>query len=54
MAIGDQQVQFLKDLYGAVNQSQSVTVFRETLLPLLVTLTGPLLPSDIQALYPRV
>jgi uncharacterized membrane protein required for colicin V production len=54
VAIGDQQVQFLKDLYGAVNQSQSVTVFRETLLPLLVTLTGPLLPSDIQALYPRV
>jgi uncharacterized membrane protein required for colicin V production len=54
VGIGDQQVQFLKDLYGAVNQSQSVTVFRETLLPLLVTLTGPLLPSDIQALYPRV
>ncbi len=54
VGIGDQQVQFLKDLYGAVNQSQSVTVFRQTLLPLLVTVTGPLLPSDIQALYPRV
>ncbi len=54
VGIGEQQVQFLKDLYGAVNQSQSVTVFRETLLPLLVTVTGPLLPSDIQALYPRI
>lgn len=54
VGIGDQQVQFLKDLYGAVNQSQSVTVFRQTILPLIVTLTGPLLPSDIQALYPRV
>ncbi len=53
IGIGDQQVAQLKDLYGAVNASGTASVFRDTLIPLFVTLTGPLVPSDIQALFPR-
>ena len=53
VGIGENQVQLFKDLYGAVNESLSVGLFRDTLLPLFVALFGPLLPSDIQALYPR-
>ena len=53
IGIGDQQVAQLKDLYGAVNASGTASVFRDTLIPPFVTLTGPLVPSDIQALFPR-
>lgn len=53
VGIGANQVQQFKDLYGVVNESQSVGLFRDTLNPLFVALFGPLLPSDIQALYPR-
>jgi len=53
IGIGEQQIQLLKNLYEAVNESNVVVVFRETLLPLFVAIVGPLLPSDIQALYPR-
>jgi len=53
IGIGDQQIQLVKNLYEAVNESNIVVVFRETLLPLFVAIVGPLLPSDIQALYPR-
>ena len=53
VGIGANQVQLFKDLYGAVNESKSVIVFRDTLIPLFVALVGPLLPSDIRALYPR-
>jgi membrane protein required for colicin V production len=53
IGIGEQQIQLVKNLYEAVNESNIVVVFRETLLPLFVAIVGPLLPSDIQALYPR-
>jgi uncharacterized membrane protein required for colicin V production len=53
VGIGETQVQLFKDLYGAVNSSQSVGLFRDTLTPLFVALFGPLIPADIQALYPR-
>jgi uncharacterized membrane protein required for colicin V production len=53
VGIGENQVELFKNLYGAVNESQSVSVFRDTLIPLFVALIGGLLPSDIQALFPR-
>jgi membrane protein required for colicin V production len=53
IGIGEQQIQFVKDVYGAVHESHTVGVFRDTLLPLFVALVGPLMPSDIHALYPR-
>jgi len=53
VGIGDQQVQQVKDLWGAVNASHVATVFRDTITPVLLTVAGPLLPSDIQTLYPR-
>jgi uncharacterized membrane protein required for colicin V production len=51
VTIGDNQIRFLKDLYGAVNASGTARVFRETLLPVFVTIVGPLLPADIRALF---
>lgn len=53
IAIGDQQVQLIRDLYTAVNGSATAEVFRSTLIPAFVAITGPLVPSDIQALFPR-
>ena len=53
IGIGDQQVAQIKDLYAAVNSSGTASVFRDTLIPLFVALTGPLVPSDIRALFPR-
>jgi uncharacterized membrane protein required for colicin V production len=53
IGIGDQQISQLKDLYGAVNSSGTASVFRDTLIPIFVVLTGPLVPSDIRALFPR-
>ncbi len=53
IGIGDQQVMLLKDLYGAVNASGTAAVFRGTLIPVFVAITGPLVPSDIRALFPR-
>jgi uncharacterized membrane protein required for colicin V production len=51
VTIGDNQIRFLKDLYGAVNASGTARVFRETLLPVFVTIVGPLVPADIRALF---
>ncbi len=53
VGIGTNQVELFKNLYGAVNESQVVNIFRDTLIPLFVAVCGPLIPSDIQALYPR-
>jgi uncharacterized membrane protein required for colicin V production len=53
IGIGEQQIQFVKDLYGAVDHSNTVGLFRGTLIPLFVAIVGPLLPSDIHALFPR-
>jgi uncharacterized membrane protein required for colicin V production len=50
---GDQGVAQIRDLYNAVNASAAAEVFRSTLIPAFVTITGPLIPSDIQALFPR-
>jgi uncharacterized membrane protein required for colicin V production len=51
VTIGDNQIRFLKDLYGAVNASGTARVFRETLLPVFITIVGPLVPADIRALF---
>ena len=53
IGISGQQIQFVKDVYDAVNASGSAVVFRDTLTPIFVTLVGPLLPSDLHSLYPR-
>jgi membrane protein required for colicin V production len=53
VGIGDQQIQVVKDIWGAVNLSHTADLFRSSFTPLFVTLVGPLLPSDIQGLYPR-
>jgi uncharacterized membrane protein required for colicin V production len=52
VAIGDDQIRLLKDLYGAVNASGTARLFRETLLPVFVAIVGPLVPADIRALFP--
>jgi Colicin V production protein. len=51
--IGSQEVQQIRDLYNAVNGSATADVFRSTLIPAFVAITGPLVPSDIKALFPR-
>ncbi|MGZ8501749.1 MAG: CvpA family protein [Candidatus Limnocylindrales bacterium] len=53
IAIGGQEVQQLREFYNTVNASATADVFRSTLIPAFVTITGPLVPSDIQALFPR-
>lgn len=53
VAIGANQVQIFKDIWTNVNASAAVGLFRETIIPLLVTAVGPLVPSDIQSLFPR-
>jgi hypothetical protein len=51
VGIGEDQVQFLKDLDAAVNVSGTARVFRESLIPPFVSIVGPLLPSDIRSLF---
>ena len=51
--INDGEIQQLRDLYNAVNASATADVFRSTLIPAIVAITGPLVPSDIRALFPR-
>jgi uncharacterized membrane protein required for colicin V production len=51
VVVGDNQLQFLKDLSAAVNASGTARVFRESLIPPLVAIVGPLLPSDIRSLF---
>jgi uncharacterized membrane protein required for colicin V production len=53
IAIGGQEVLQIRDLYNTVNVSGTAEVFRSTLIPAFVTIFGPLVPSDIQALFPR-
>jgi uncharacterized membrane protein required for colicin V production len=53
IAIGGQDVQQIRDLWNTVNVSGTAEVFRSTLIPAFVTIFGPLVPSDIQALFPR-
>jgi membrane protein required for colicin V production len=53
VGIGDQQIPQVKAIWGAVNTSHVVTAFRDYMTPVFVTIVGPLLPSDIQTLYPH-
>lgn len=53
IGIGEQGVAQIRDLYNTVNASATAEVFRSTLIPAFVTITGPLVPSDIKALFPR-
>lgn len=50
--LGSSDVQLLRDLFNAVDVSDTARIFRETLLPPFVALMGLLLPSDIHSLYP--
>lgn len=51
--INNGEIPQLRDLYNAVNDSSTAEVFRSTLIPAFVAITGPLVPSDIKALFPR-
>jgi uncharacterized membrane protein required for colicin V production len=47
-----QELPFLRDLWVALDQSRIVDVFLNTLIPLFFSLTGFLVPDNIEALYP--
>ncbi len=53
IAIGGHEVQQVRDLFNVVNVSGTAELFRSTLIPVFVSIFGPLVPSDIQALFPR-
>lgn len=53
VALGGHEVQQIRDLFNAVNVSGTAEIFRSTLIPIFVTIFGPLVPSDIKALFPR-
>lgn len=48
-----QELLFLRELWTALDQSAIVQVFRETLIPIFIGITGFLIPDSIEALYPR-
>lgn len=52
VAIGQDQIAFIKDLNGAVTGSATAAFFRADVLPYVVALAGPLLPADIHGLFP--
>ena len=51
VAVGDNQLQLIKDIYGSMNDSGTAAIFRDTLLPGFVAIFGVILPSDLQSLY---
>jgi uncharacterized membrane protein required for colicin V production len=46
------ELPFLRDLWSALDTSKIVAVFRETIIPTFLTITGFLVPSSLRALYP--
>ncbi|MFP5342345.1 MAG: CvpA family protein [Candidatus Limnocylindria bacterium] len=48
-----QELPFLRDLWTALDGSQIVRAFRETIIPGFFALTGFLIPESIEALFPR-
>lgn len=46
------ELPLLRDLWSALDTSQIVKVFRETIIPVFLTVFGFLVPSSLRALYP--
>jgi uncharacterized membrane protein required for colicin V production len=51
VAVGDNQIRLIKDIYGAIDGSGTAAVFRDALLPAFVAVFGVILPSDVESLY---
>ena len=48
-----QELPFLRDFWGGLDDSQTAAFFRSTLIPDTFFLIGFLVPGNIQSLYPR-
>ena len=46
------ELPFLREIWKALDGTQIVQVFRETIIPVFFLLTGFLVPDDIEAAYP--
>lgn len=47
------EIQFLRNLWTALDSSRIVELFRTAVIPAFFTLTGLFIPDNIEALYPR-
>jgi membrane protein required for colicin V production len=47
-----QELPFLRDIWNALDGTQTAAVFRDTLIPAFFLLTGFLVPDEIEAMYP--
>lgn len=45
------ELPFLRELYMAYNDSATAELFRSTLIPGFMAITGPLIPSDLRSIY---
>jgi uncharacterized membrane protein required for colicin V production len=48
------ELPFLRDIWTALDSSQIVEVFRESLIPFFFLLTGLFIPDRVEAMYPSV
>ena len=46
------ELQFLRDLWSFLDQSQIVAAFRETIIPAFFTLVGLFIPTKIRSMFP--
>ena len=46
------EITFLRDLWTALNGSEIVRIFRETIIPAFFTLFGLFIPESIKVYYP--
>ena len=49
---GPNEIQFLRDLWTALDDSRIVDVFRSTLIPAFFVIVGLFIPNSIKVLYP--
>jgi uncharacterized membrane protein required for colicin V production len=52
IAQGAHEIQFLRDLWTALNESRIVEVFRSTLIPAFFVIVGLFIPNSIKVFYP--
>ena len=45
------ELPFLRELFMAYNDSATAELFRSTLIPGFMAITGPLIPSDLRSIY---
>lgn len=45
------ELPFLRELFNAYDDSITADIFRTTLIPAFMTITGPLIPADLRAFY---